>query len=269
MKRLKSIFIILTTLSIILIFSVTLFLNNRNKKNEINIAASDDSSGLLVDYLMNRKTNLNLNIKKELKSHKVVDCCSNTLSMGLSSKDLDIALVCPYSANVLVNKDKSFEILGPCILNSNTFLLNSKEIKSVGISDGRDYEKAEVYKKFGENIKIIPMINTSLPYSLEKGNVQGILIDAIKGLLLKNKNYEVVSLENKPTYVLVVSKKFKEDKRYKLFLKQFNESLKELNNPNVLNNAINTFKHIDLSRKELEIWKKLKIKFVPIIVKEN
>ena len=269
MKKLKGIFIILTILSIILIFSFTIFLNNLNKKCEINIAASDDCSGLLVDYLINSRENRNLNIKKEVKAHKIVDCCSNTLSMGLSSKALDIALMCPYSAKVLIDKDKNFEILGPCILNSNIFLLNSKNVKSIGISDGREYEKAEIYKKFGNEIKIVSMLNPSLPYSLEKGNIQGIVIDALKGILLQNKNYKIIPLENGPTYVLVVRKDFKKDKRFYMFLNEFNESLQELNNPKILVNEINKFKQINFSRKELEIWIKLKIKFVPITIKEN
>lgn len=267
-KRLKGIFLIFGVLSIILIFLFSLISKNCNTKNEINIAISDDFSGLVIDYLINNRKDNNLKIKKELKSHKIVDCCSNTLSMGLASKSLDMALMCPYSAKNLIVKDNKFEVLGPCILNSNAFILSSKNIKSIGISDGREYEKEEIYKRFGKDKKIISMLNPSLPYSLEKGNVQGILIDSLKGILLQNKNYKILPLEG-PTYVLVVSKIFKKDKRFKMFLNEFNDSLNKLNNFKILTTEIERFKNINFSREELENWKKLKIKFLPIILKEN
>ncbi|MDD3654895.1 MAG: hypothetical protein PHO01_12100, partial [Desulfotomaculaceae bacterium] len=64
------------------------------------------------------------------------------------------------------------------------------------------------------------------------------------------------------TYVLVINKGFKEDPRYQEFLHLFQESVGDLNNPDILLEAIRKYKNIEFTRKEVELWSRLGIRYV-------
>ena len=105
------------------------------------------------------------------------------------------------------------------------------------------------------------MIYSSLPYALEKGRVDGIIIDSIKALKLNGQKKALSINKNYTSYVLVIKKKFKKDKKFKEFITNYNKSVMELKRKDRIKNSIEDYKKINLSNEEVEQWLKLKVKF--------
>ncbi|MEG0641633.1 MAG: ABC transporter substrate-binding protein, partial [Clostridium sp.] len=79
-------------------------------------------------------------------------------------------------------------------------------MKRVGVPQNRVDKYPLIIKRFGDNVDIIPMINSALPFALEKGEVDAILIDALTALSL-NGEVEGTNniIPNYTSYTMVVS----------------------------------------------------------------
>lgn len=259
-KGSKSIIIILI---IILIIIGVFIIPGEKKDQRIKIGAADDSSGMLIDYIIRNKGLENINLEKNFEAYSVQDCCSSTAQWALSSQLIDVAIMCPTAAENLVKKDKRFDIIGPCILNSDIFVLkDNSTVKVIGVTQNRDHQDKMVKDKFGVSINISKTLTASLPYAYEKGIVDGILIDFVKAMMINGKKTSSLMDKDNVTYVLVVSKRFQKDKRYDNFMKLFKESVEELNKPEVLKEELYKFKNIKLSQEEMTLCNQLKVKFV-------
>ncbi len=262
--------IVIFIFALISIATAIVFIPVEIKTIYIKIGVSDDSSGLIIDYLIRNKGLKDISTKKEFQSYSIKDCCSNTASWALSSQLLDVAIMCPDSAENLVKKDNRFEVLGPCILNSDIFIVKSQDApKSFGMSQNRNGQERMVKDKYGDKTILIPMLTISLPYALEKESIDGIVIDSVKGFFVKGNKISSFNNKDNVSYVLVVSKKFKKDKRYEKFLKAFKESIDELNNINIFVEEFSKYKNVKVSKEEVNLWNQLKMKFVFTVPEEK
>lgn len=163
--------------------------------------------------------------------------------------------MCPSAAESLIEKDSRFKIVSPLILNSDIFVIKKgvqiNNVKKIGISTNRDYQSKMVKDKFGENCDVIPMLGSSLPYAMEKGIVDGLLIDYVKAEQIEGEKYPSYLGTDNVNYVLVTSTKFEKDLRYKEFLEALEVSIENFN------------------KEEVEAWNKFKIKLILTIPKEN
>ena len=251
-------------LIIVLVIFMGIFIIPGEKKDDrIKIGVSDDSSGMLIDYMIRNKGLDNVSLKKSFESFSVKDCCSSTAQWALSSQLIDVAIMCPSAAVSLVEKDKRFTVIGPCILNSDIFVLKENaDIKTIGVTQNRDHQDKMVKDKFGDYMNISKTLTASLPYAYEKGVVDGILIDFVKAMMINGNKTSSLMEKDNVTYVLVVSKRFEKDDRYNSFIKLFKESAEELNNPEVIKDELYKYKNIKLSSEEMTLWSQLKVKFV-------
>jgi len=259
-KKSKLIIII----SIVILVILGIFIIPGEKKSErIKIGVADDSSGMLIDYIIRSKGLENISLQNNFEAYTVSDCCSSTSQWSLSTELIDVAIMCPTSAENLVKKDKRFDIIGPCILNSDVFVLkDNSSIKSIGVSQNRDHQDKMVTDKFGGSVNINKTLTASLPYAYEKGIVDGILIDFTKAMMINGEKVSSLMDKDNVTYVLVVSKRFEKDKRYDKFMKSFKESVEELNKFEVLKEELYKYKNIKLSGEEMSLCNHLKVKFV-------
>lgn len=255
------------TITLALIFMaflvIVFFVPGEGKNKKIKIGVAEDSSGLLIHYMMNKKGFSNVSLKKQYEAYSIKDCCSSTSQWALSTELLDVAIMCPSAAKNLIAKDKRFEIIGPCVLNSDIFVIKPGVIpKAIGVPQNRYHIEKIVREKYGQSVKIIPMITSALPYALEKGTVDCIVIDAVKALFIKgNKEPSYVDHDNE-TYVLVVSEGFKKGKQYEMFNRIFKETVEELKDEKKIIEEINSYKNTNVTGEEMKKWNQFKVKLV-------
>ncbi len=169
-----------------------------------------------------------------------------------------MAILCKDASKTFIENTEGFEIVGDVVLNSDIFIINSdvKEIKTVGMTQDRDYQIELVKERFGEDIMIVPLMVTALPYSLANGNVDAIVIDLLKGIHVDGIKEGTVVDEDYNTYQLVVNSKFKKTKDYKRFIKIYNDSLKELlEDENKMRDHFRKYTNTEDEKGGLEKWK--------------
>lgn len=178
-----------------------------------------------------------------------------------------MAIICKEAAKAYLENIEGFEVVSECMMNSDIFVMKTENPKIVGMTQERHYQEDLIRKRFGEDVEIAPMMVGALPYALENGEVDAVIIDFIKGIHLKGKKEDTVVDGDYTTYVLLARTEFKETKTFKKFAKIYNESLEELmNDEKVLKDHFYNYTKTDLDEGGLEKWK---IKLLSIIVEQN
>lgn len=140
-----------------------------------------------------------------------------------------MAIMCKEAANTFLENIDGFEVAFECIKNSDIFVIKKDNPKKIGMTQDRNYQKELILKEFGQDVEIITMMGTALPYSLENGQLDAIIIDFMKGIHINGeKKNTVIDREEYTSYVLLVNKEFKKTKAFKSFISSYNKTLKTL-----------------------------------------
>lgn len=167
-----------------------------------------------------------------------------------------MAIICKEAAKVYLENVEGFEVISECMMNSDIFVMKTENPKIVGMTQERHYQENLIRKRFGEDVEIAPMMVGALPYALENGEVDAVIIDFIKGIHLKGKKEDTVVDGDYTTYVLLSSTKFKKTREFKKFVKTYNESLEELmNDEELFRNHFYSYTKSNLDEGGLRKWK--------------
>lgn len=258
----KKLFFIATVAA--LLFAILLFPQREEDNGKVKIGAPDDTGGMIIHYLVNEKGYDGAEVQHDFELYPVKDCCSSTAQWSLSTNQYDIAVMCPDAAETLLEKDPRFEIVSPCLLNSDIVVVKSGLTpQKIGIAQNRTHQIQIVADIFGASCATAQMLPASIPYAYEKNAVDGVVVDALRGITMTGDRLPATNRgSDHITYVLVVNKGFKDDPRYQQFLDLFQESVEELNTPDILLKEIWKYKNIDFSREEVNQWNRLGIKHV-------
>lgn len=245
----------------VLLVVVCLLLSCPGKHGGIRIAAPDDFCGILARYLTRDKERINAKLSDEVLP--LMDCCSTTTEWAMSADEIDVAWLCPDAAQNLLKKDDRFVIIGPALVNSQVLVVREgRNPKRIAYSHKREYQKVLIQKRFGTDCEAVPVMPTALPYLYEKGSVDGIVIDVLKGLTLKgdhlrlsNDNTDVI------TYVLVVSKTFQHSGKYPQFIEELRNSSIKLNDIDILAKTLS--KEMKILSAHASRIDSLSVRFVP------
>lgn len=232
---------------------------------KVKIGTPDDTGGMIIHYLVNTKGYGDATVQQDFAMYQVKDCCSSTSQWALSTNQYDLAIMCPDAAANLIEKDNRFEIVTPSLVNSDIVVIKAGKVpKKIGIAQNRNHQVKIVADLFGKDCATAPMLPAAIPYAYEKNAVDGVVVDALKGLTMNGEKLPATTdeLNDHVTYVLVVNKNFKDDPRYYKFLRLFAESADELNQPEILAVEISKYKNFDFSREEVNQWNRLRIKHV-------
>lgn len=181
--------------------------------------------------------------------------------MALSSDAIDLAILCTSKAKEFVKKDERFEMMNSSFLNTNVVVVRDNKPKKIGVSAGREEEITMVKELLGEECEIVEMSPRVLPYALEKGEVQGIVIDYLKSLDLNGSIIVPKSNKDYNTFSLVVKKEFIKGTEFDKFKIYYNEAVSFFMKDYNLIKTIEKEKgktYLDERRKEQ--WQKLKMK---------
>lgn len=251
-------------IALLLVISLSNFPQREKDNGKVKIGAPDDTGGMIIHYLVNQKGYKGAEVQHDFELYPVKDCCASTSQWALSTDLYDIAIMCPDAAASLLEKDGRFEIISPCLVNSDIVVAHPGTIpKKIGVSQNRAHQEQIAAGVFGPEIVAAPMLPSAIPYAYEKKAVDGVIVDALRGITMAG---EKIPAPARPgghvTYVLVVNKSIKEDPRYQEFITLFQASVEELKNPDVLIEEIRIYKNIDFTREEVEQWNRLGIRHV-------
>lgn len=260
----KKLFLLTAAVILLLSAAFSAFPQREENNGKVKIGAPDDSGGMIIHYLVNEKGYGGAEVQRDFELYPVKDCCASTTQWALSTKLFDLAVMCPDAAESLIEKDSRFEIAGPCLVNSDIAVVKPGAApQKIGISQNRSHQAQIAADIFGQDCTTVPMLPAAIPYAYEKNEVNGVIVDALKGFTMTGDKLVADGRQGgHATYVLVVSKSFKEDPRYIEFLRLFKEGVEELNQPDVLLKEIKMYKNIDFTREEVEQWNRLGIEYV-------
>ncbi len=260
----KKVFAAIAAAALLLLAAFSAFPQREENNGKVKIGAPDDTGGMIIHYLVNDKGYGDAETQCDFEMYSVKDCCASTSQWALSTNQYDLAVMCPDAAASLLEKDGRFEIVSPCLVNSDIVVVRPGVIpQKIGVAQNRSHQEQIAAGVFGPDVATAPMLPAAIPYAYEKKAVDGVVVDALRGFTMAGeKKPAPAGSSGHVTYVLVVNKGFKDDLRYSEFITLFQASVEDLNNPDVLIEEIRKYKNIDFTREEVEQWNRLGIRHV-------
>lgn len=148
--------------------------------------------------------------------------------MALSSDAIDIAVLCSSKAAEFNNADSRFVVFPNIISNSSVIIIQNEDIKSIGVSSGRLYEKSMVSQILGEDYLPYAMNTRALAYAMESGSVGGIVMDYLSSVNVSGKRIFPKVGQKFDTYSMIVSKSIIESGKFEKFENSYNETVEYL-----------------------------------------
>jgi len=229
------------------------------------VGVPEGAAGLLAAYVLQEKMATAVALTVRFEQHTLYDCCAAASQYALGSGNLDVAILCPDAARTLVEKDERFEIVGPVLVNADVFVIrpNGKELSAVGISQKREHQRQMVAERFGDRCEVIPMLHSAVPYAFAKLEVDAVVTDIVQAFSLAGDFHagEVNGLDL-VTAVLVVKKAVKADQQYRLFLREYEDAVREMAEPEKLLRLLQTYASVHISIGDVNVWNRMKVRFV-------
>ncbi|NLI11788.1 MAG: hypothetical protein GX425_04000 [Peptococcaceae bacterium] len=260
----KKVFAVLVASVLLFLVAFSAFPQREENNGKVKIGAPDDTGGMIIHYLINKKGYGDAETQGDFEIYTVKDCCASTSQWALSSDLLDLAVMCPDAAASLLEKDGRFEIVSPCLVNSDIVVVRPGVVpQKIGVAQNRSHQEQIAAGVFGPDVATAPMLPAAIPYAYEKNAVDGVVVDALRGFTMAGEKIPAPAVpDGHITYVLVVNKSFKKDPRYHEFISLFQVSVEELNKPDALLEEIMKYKNIEFTREEVEQWNRLGIRHV-------
>ncbi|ABK19613.1 ABC transporter substrate-binding (seleno)protein SaoB [Syntrophobacter fumaroxidans] len=230
----------------------------------IRIGAPDDSAGLVIHCIVGGSGFEAGKIASDYDPYVMKDCCAGTSEWAFGTNRLDVALMCPDAARRLVEKSSMFEIAGPAVLNSDVLVIRPGAVpKRIGIAHRRFYQERLVTEWFTSGCSVVPMLPASLPFAFERGVVDAVVVDVLKAFALSGERISVRrSGADVVTYVLVARKDFTASPVHRQFMERYERVVRELGDAENLARALEGYKAVRWTDREVEEWKRLNVRFV-------
>ena len=243
------------------------FLSTRGEEQvgfRMRIGAPDDTGGIMIHAILERKELLPGEVVRAFDAYPLKDCCSSTSQWALGTRGLDAAVMCPDAAERLLERDPRFEILGPCVLNSEVVVIRPGVVpRKIGLAQKRRYQEGVIMEHFGAACAIAPMLPASLPYAYVRGMVDGVLIDVMKGFSLEGEKIPVGGADRDfVTYVLVARKDFMATALFDSFLETCQDVVAALGDMDVLLQEIERYRRMPMTGREKQDWVNARVRFL-------
>lgn len=251
--------------AIILIIITYLGLNTvlgpRLEMNGLRIACNDDAAGLLIKYLAGEDSGA-LEVVN-MSYQQLQDCCSSQTELALSTGNFDLAVLCPDGADKLIASGQPYQVLGTIVVNGKVLVTNEDIVpQTVGYMNAREIQKKLVWSNLDRSIEMQPMLPAGLPYALERGAVEGIVLDILGAL--KISGYCTPLPSKYPTSVLVVNKDLLDSPELASFIEAYNQAVEEMDSDEILMAELARNLAIENSSNEVSLWREMGVQFQQI-----
>jgi hypothetical protein len=134
--------------------------------------------------------------------------------------------------------------------------------ETVGYMNAREIQKRLVRSNLGSSIEMQPMLPSGLPYALERGAVEGIVLDILGAL--KISGYRTPLPSKYPTSVLVAHKDLLDSPELASFIEAYNQAVEEMNSNEILMMELAKNLAIENSSNEVRVWREMGVQFQQI-----
>ena len=233
----------------------------------LRIACANDAAGMIVVYAAEKIGGAE--IKKTAGQHvsflRFVDCCGAQAEFALGAGKFDMAVLCPDAAEMFLKNNASFIIAGEVIRNANVLVSKTDVVPlDVGYTAGRALQGESAVAVLGDGINLIPMAPAALPYALEKGAADAIVLDILTALKFDAGFFVITPLpRDEATSVLVVNKDVVGTEPYNNFLDAYNESVDGMDGE-TLAGIFENRENINNGKEKAVLWQKMGTAFISI-----
>ncbi|MFI3271077.1 MAG: ABC transporter substrate-binding (seleno)protein SaoB [Pseudomonadota bacterium] len=176
--------------------------------------------GLEIQNAQGSLANIMASIPLDVRT--VADCCSAVSQWALASRELDMSIMCPVAAASLVADNEDYVLAGPVVLGGDILVRRLQDVhtgipaQKVGIAHLRVPQRELVNASLPES-EVTELLPGALPYALERGVVDGIVVDAL--LARQNPMVLCQTIPPKSQYlqasqVLVIHRRLYENPHY-------------------------------------------------------
>lgn len=139
-----------------------------------------------------------------------------------------------------IEENENVMICGPVVMNAEVLCYKGswKNVKTVGISQGRTAEKQQAQETYPQIKQFKEISQKGILYSLERGQVDGVIQDLTKAAALRDYRTKPLSETDYISYVLVADKEFVKTKSFSDFTESYNRAAQRLNEPEYLSEQL-------------------------------
>ena len=193
------------------------------------IACGEDLAGQIVAYVARtgsaRVSSVGM---KQLSFLQLSDCCGTQAEFALAGGDFDMAVLCPDAAQKFLASGVPFRVFGGLVKNANVLVARDvAHPRTVGYMNGRDLQKQAVFANLGQEVRLHPIAAPALPYALECGAVDAVVLDAADAIRLPQYRNRALSCDA-PSAVLVVHEALIGSTDFKEFVGHYNDTVGRL-----------------------------------------
>lgn len=252
---------LLTTVAVTTIYALSQ--GQKNEQAVLKIACSRDAAGMFVMYVAELcQSEVLTRSNEDISFLQIGDCCGSSAEIALSTGDFNMAVICPNAAEPLLQNGNPYVVAGGIVKNSSILLSNKGvNINTVGYTSGREIQKQAVSQSFPD-VQYVPIMTTALPYALERGSVDAVVLDIKNVVLSDSFSYTPLPFD-KPESILIVKKELIGTKEYKAFVAAYNNTVNEYNS-NMLKEMLVDSGEAENTEEYLALWKEMKVQFLNI-----
>lgn len=191
------------------------------------MACGEDLAGRLVAHAA-RTAGAESVSMREISFLQLSDCCGTQAEFALARGQFNMAVLCPDAAEKFLASGVPYRIFGGLIRNGNVLVSHGgKPPRTIGYMNGRNLQKEAVLATLGPMTEFHPITAPALPYALESGAVEAVVLDA--GDAIRLSHYRTTPLPySAPTSVLLVREDLMGSKELKNFVKYYNKMIGDI-----------------------------------------
>ncbi|MCL2170382.1 MAG: ABC transporter substrate-binding protein [Defluviitaleaceae bacterium] len=211
-ERLKALLITI----LIVVIVVWLVLGRSRDPHQLQIAAANDLAGVIV--------NASAGVTPGTRGLMLADCCGNHTEIALSAGVFDMAVLCPDAAELFLQANDSFFIVGGLVRNTNVLVSTSPNSPLVvGYTEGRASQREAARAFLGEDVRFMPVITLALPNALATGAVCAVILDIYAAVNIPEEFYMTPLPHYGYSSVLVVCMYAAQTEAFRDFVNSFND----------------------------------------------
>lgn len=193
------------------------------------IACGEDLAGQIVAYAARTgSARVGSVDMRRLSFLQLSDCCGTQAEFALAGGDFDMAVLCPDAAQKFLDSGVPFRVFGGLVKNANVLVArDAARPRTVGYMNGRDLQRQAVFANLGGAVQLHPIAAPALPYALECGAVDAVVLDAADAIKLPQYRSSALP-SDAPSAVLVVHEALLGSADFKDFVGHYNDTVGRL-----------------------------------------